>query len=826
MTGFGSSVAKNGSFWRVWIPLLIRSLAAASFLAIFYPSSAYAQPYVYVLGRGAEFGCNRTSVFCFYSRLHVLDTATNQIISSLDLPVSAEAFSNAHDLALTPSGSKLYVTHGVGHGYVAVIDTTTNQILKRITGLTPWGVAVSTDGAVAFVATTALSAVGEPTQTVDQITLIDTSTDTIIGSIPVGLDPQDVVVGPDGHFVYVSNISSNTVSVIDRATLTVVVTVAVGTWPDQMALSPDGARLYVANARSVSVVATASNIVIATIPFASSTAPLRDVVVSPDGTRLFVSVPEFNGSGSASVIAVIDTATNQVIQTIAAAADGLATLDGTHLYGARAPSSVDMIDVSQGTVTGTIRAVGVPSRLEVAPSGVTPPTDPCTGSLEGVEGVYYAAGFAPNGFAGAVVRIPERCTWSLASGASWLQIPSNVSGLGPDRFLLVVAANTSNRPRFGTVTLTTPAGNSVVPVSQRAAQTTPRMVVDTPRAGQTLTQPFVLSGWAVEEGALAAPGIDVVVAWAYPSGGGAPILVGTATYGIPRSDIAALLGAEYVNSGFALTVRGLPSGTYQFVVYAYNNETFSFNNEASVTVTVTAPQPLMVVDTLTPNASVRQPFLVGGWAFDPSATSGPGVDAIHVWAYPASGPPTFLGAAPYGGARPDVGAFFGAAFTNSGFELPVNSLAPGAYRIVVHAHSSVTGTFNNVSVVPITVTVPASNPQMVIDVPSNGAVVTSGFTLSGWALDLGAAAGVGVDVLHVWAYPAGGGAPVFLTAVDSSSFGARSDVGAIFGSQFLMSGFTTPGLTLAPGVYDVVAFARSTMTGTFNNARVVRLTVQ
>ncbi|MCA1650532.1 MAG: hypothetical protein LC753_09715, partial [Acidobacteria bacterium] len=99
-------------------------------------------------------------------------------------------------------------------------------------------------------------------------------------------------------------------------------------------------------------------------------------------------------------------------------------------------------------------------------------------------------------------------------------------------------------------------------------------------------------------------------------------------------------------------------------------------------------------------------------------------------------------------------------------------------------------------------------------------------TLSGWALDLGAPAGAGVDVLHVWAYPAGGGAPVFLTAADTTCFGARSDVAAIFGSQFMMSGFSTPGLTLAPGVYDVVAFARSTVTGTFNNARVVRVTVQ
>ena len=49
-----------------------------------------------------------------------------------------------------------------------------------------------------------------------------------------------------------------------------------------------------------------------------------------------------------------------------------------------------------------------------------------------------------------------------------------------------------------------------------------------------------------------------------------------------------------------------------------------------------------------------QPLEVRGWAVDGSATSGTGVDAVHVWAYPAAGNPVFLGAATYGLSRPDV----------------------------------------------------------------------------------------------------------------------------------------------------------------------------
>jgi hypothetical protein len=60
-------------------------------------------------------------------------------------------------------------------------------------------------------------------------------------------------------------------------------------------------------------------------------------------------------------------------------------------------------------------------------------------------------------------------------------------------------------------------------------------------------------------------------------------------------------------------------------------------------------------------------FGVGGWALNRAVPSGTGVDAIHVYAFPATGAPIFLAVATYGGARPDVGAVFGSQFTNSGF---------------------------------------------------------------------------------------------------------------------------------------------------------------
>uniref|UniRef100_UPI000A96E89D YncE family protein n=1 Tax=Rhodococcus marinonascens TaxID=38311 RepID=UPI000A96E89D len=59
--------------------------------------------------------------------------------------------------------------------------------------------------------------------------------------------PVGVAVTPDGTRAYVTNVGDGTVSVIDTATNTVVETVPVGAAPQGVAITPDGSRAYVAN---------------------------------------------------------------------------------------------------------------------------------------------------------------------------------------------------------------------------------------------------------------------------------------------------------------------------------------------------------------------------------------------------------------------------------------------------------------------------------------------------------------------------------------------------------------------------------------------------
>jgi YVTN family beta-propeller protein len=65
----------------------------------------------------------------------------------------------------------------------------------------------------------------------NRVSVIDTTTNTMIATIPVGKSPIGLGVPPDGSKVYVANFQSNTVSVIDTVTNTVIASIPVGVQP-------------------------------------------------------------------------------------------------------------------------------------------------------------------------------------------------------------------------------------------------------------------------------------------------------------------------------------------------------------------------------------------------------------------------------------------------------------------------------------------------------------------------------------------------------------------------------------------------------------------
>lgn len=359
-----------------------------------------------------------------------------------------------------------------------------------------------------------------------------------------------------------------------------------------------------------------------------------------------------------------------------------------------------------------------------------------------------------------------------------------------------------------------------------------QLTIDAPAAGSILPSDLLISGWAVDTASTAGTGIDAIHVYAYPNpgSGAAPLFLGVGSYGGSRPDVSAFLGASrYANSGYTLPVVGLAPGAWQLTVFAHSTVANDFTIVRSTRITVAAAPAITgeaaSIDIPVMNSTVRSWLSVGGWGVDLRSQSGPGVDVVQVWAYPNPGSgstPLFLGNAPYGGARADLAAVFGSRFLNSGYHLDVMGMAAGMYDIVVLPRSTVTGAFEVARVTRVTID---PSVLMTVDSPVANQTVGSAFTLSGWALDPRATANSGVDVLHAWAYPnpGSGAAPLWVgVAITGLS---RPDVAAAFGQQYSFAGFSLPA-NLAPGVYEVVLFPHSLVSGTFENARVLRITVQ
>jgi hypothetical protein len=229
----------------------------------------------------------------------------------------------------------------------------------------------------------------------------------------------------------------------------------------------------------------------------------------------------------------------------------------------------------------------------------------------------------------------------------------------------------------------------------------------------------------------------------------------------------------------------------------------------------------MSLDSPVNNSVVGQPFLVGGWAVDLGATSSSGVDAVHVYAYPAAGGGAiFLGVADCGVARSDIAALFGEQYRYSGFNMMASGLAPGTYTIAVHAHSAVTG---NWDLRTATITIPTPNVLVAVDTPGPNQTVGQPFYIGGWAIDANHPTESGVSALHVYAYPADGSAPIFLGA--PSTGGYRPDVASIHGARFAPSGWGLTASGLAPGWYTLIFYPWSTVTQSFRFEAAVTRTV-
>ncbi|MBS0628913.1 MAG: beta-propeller fold lactonase family protein [Verrucomicrobia bacterium] len=247
---------------------------------------------------------------------------------------------------------------------VSVIDTSTNSVITTIpVGFFPTDVAASPDGTIVYV----------PIFSENSIFAINTSTNMTQNVISTqgGSKPLGVAVAPNG-LVYCANFSNASIFVIDPNSMTEVDNFALGAiFPFDLVISPDGTRAYVINSvapKNVKVIDLATRLVIATVHTGQQT---QGGAITPDGRLLYISNPVTN------TVSVIDTTTNSVIANIALAANafprGIAVSpDGAFAYVVQQGSaSVAVINTVSQAITATIALTpnSDPYYIAITPDG-------------------------------------------------------------------------------------------------------------------------------------------------------------------------------------------------------------------------------------------------------------------------------------------------------------------------------------------------------------------------------------------------------------------------------------------------------------------------
>ncbi len=176
---------------------------------------------------------------------------------------------------------------------LAVYDTTSDTIVRTIPlDLVPTGAAYSSRDNLLYV--TAGVAPGH-------VLVLDYASGTELNRIPAGHSPVAPVISSDGRKLYVSSRFETAVNVIDLRKQQVVKAIPVKREPIEAAITPDGRYLYIANhmpdgradvdyvASKLSVIDTRSDTLVDHIKLVNGAEGMRELCVSPDGQYVFAT---------------------------------------------------------------------------------------------------------------------------------------------------------------------------------------------------------------------------------------------------------------------------------------------------------------------------------------------------------------------------------------------------------------------------------------------------------------------------------------------------------------------------------------------------------
>jgi len=244
----------------------------------------------------------------------------------------------------------------------AVVDIPISPTsLIRAIGIVP------VDDAHAVVATATRAYVTN--RTAGTVTVIDTTTNTVMGTIAVGPTPDALAIKPDGTTLYVTSLDNNTLTVVDTATKAVVQTIAIAK-PSAIAINSSGSTLYVTSrdAGTVTKITTSTNTISGTVTLPAGSLPTA-IVVSPDKTKIYVISNKATGGGTVAVFGYTSSTVTTIASFTSAPTSLVVSPDNKRLYVGSADGKVAVFDTTTRGVVATHSVVVVPAVMNVSKDG-------------------------------------------------------------------------------------------------------------------------------------------------------------------------------------------------------------------------------------------------------------------------------------------------------------------------------------------------------------------------------------------------------------------------------------------------------------------------
>lgn len=367
------------------------------------------------------------------STVSVIDIATNSVIATI--PVAP----HPRSVTVSPDGKRLYVGQwadatgccNVRNGSVSVIDTTTNTVVATIpVGKSPYSILITPDGGRAYVLN----------QYDTTISVISTSSNSIIKTLTLDTNPGAGTLNSTGTRLYVSVGYSKGIYIIDTSSDTVIDTIPITLGAGSSAISPDNSRLYVTNGDDfnsyLAVVDLINKTVITKIPMALG---VYDVAINSDGSRVYVTNNNCcDASKGNGTVTVVDTTSNTVITTIPVGPvpDGLAvTPDSKYVYiandgsiGTPTSNTVSVINTATNTVVKNVTVGYQPFDVAIGPVPPLPTSNhPPTASAGGLYTVTVGQSITLNGSGTDQDNDPLTFKWDLDNNGSFETVGQNVS---------------------------------------------------------------------------------------------------------------------------------------------------------------------------------------------------------------------------------------------------------------------------------------------------------------------------------------------------------------------------------------------------------------